>query len=186
MGNKAGTYELPTKLGAMVFKTWITQIVVSCIIINPYPYPRRGRTGRPPTKKDPNTKRRLNKVMAFTIYVPRDESSGDTKMSDFLTHGLKSVSQSIQQNLNFLDREFDSFEEVRHLYETDIQLSIGILNSISDKLSGQILKEILRTDGERLLKFPTPQVIQENKSRWMTDEEFARVMLAGVSTKKQT
>ncbi|XP_054784874.1 seed linoleate 9S-lipoxygenase-3-like [Prosopis cineraria] len=146
-----------------------------------YPYPRRGRTGRSPTEKDPNTESRLDKVMSFTIYVPRDEQFGHLKMSDFLTYGLKSVSQSIQPSLNFFDKEFDSFEEVRDLYDRGIKLPEGILNSISDKLSGQMLKEIFRTDGERLLKFPTPQVIRENKSGWMTDEEFAREMLAGVN-----
>ena len=102
----------------------------------------------------------LNQLMTLNIYIPRDESFGHLKMSDFLTYGLKSVSQNIQPTLNFLNRDFDSFEEVRDLYDKGIQLPEGILNGISDMLSGQILKELFRTDGERLLKFPTPQVIQ--------------------------
>ncbi|MED6166131.1 Lox4p, partial [Stylosanthes scabra] len=38
-----------------------------------YPYPRRGRTGRPPATSDVNTESRLNLLMSLDIYVPRDE-----------------------------------------------------------------------------------------------------------------
>ncbi|KAI4329125.1 hypothetical protein L6164_021423 [Bauhinia variegata] len=145
-----------------------------------YPYPRRGRTGRAPTKTDPKSESTL--LNSLNIYVPRDERFGHLKMSDFLTYGLKSVSQNIMPKLGSLfDKEFDSFEEVRQLHEGGIKLPVDILNAISEQIPGAMLKEIFRSDGEQLLKFPLPHVIRENKSAWMTDEEFAREMLAGVN-----
>ncbi|KAJ1420344.1 PLAT/LH2 domain [Sesbania bispinosa] len=144
-----------------------------------YPYPRRGRTGRPPTKTDPNSESKGN-----NFYIPRDEAFGHLKSSDFLAYGLKSVSQdvipAIQSvfDINFTPTEFDSFEEVYDLYEGGIKLATDIISQISPL---PVVKEIFRTDGEQFLKFPKPKVIQVSKSAWMTDEEFAREIIAGVN-----
>ncbi|KAK2353183.1 linoleate 9S-lipoxygenase [Trifolium repens] len=111
------------------------------------PYPRRGRTGRKPAKKDPKSEKRSD-----FIYVPRDESFGHLKSSDFLAYILKSVSQKIipiftsAVRLQFKQPEFDTFEDVKHPF-----------------------------------KFPLPKVIQVNQSGWMSDEEFTRQMIAGVN-----
>ncbi|XP_058780249.1 seed linoleate 9S-lipoxygenase-3-like [Vicia villosa] len=145
-----------------------------------YPYPRRGRTGRKPTRKDPNSESRSDYV-----YLPRDEAFGHLKSSDFLTYGLKAVSQNVVPalesvffDLNFTPNEFDSFDEVHGLFEGGIKLPTNILSQISPL---PVLKEIFRTDGEQTLKYPPPKVIQVSRSGWMTDEEFAREMLAGVN-----
>ncbi|KAI9119859.1 hypothetical protein K1719_009248 [Acacia pycnantha] len=151
-----------------------------------YPYPRRGRTSRPPSKSDPNTESRLlSVVQTFDIYVPRDERFGHLKLSDFLTYFLKSISQDLRPLLesafNFLSNEFNSFDEVRELYEGGFQLPQDVLKNISQQMPIPVLKELFRTDGEQALRFPKPKVIKENKSGWMTDEEFARETLAGVN-----
>ncbi|KAI4355473.1 hypothetical protein L6164_004245 [Bauhinia variegata] len=151
-----------------------------------YPYPRRGRTGRPRTKSDPESESRLFPVVKdFDIYVPRDERFGHLKTADFLTYMLKSVDQNLRPALEyaftFLSNEFKDFEDVRELYEGGFKLPHDVLKSISDQIPTPMLKEIFRTDGEQSLRFPTPRIIQENKSAWMTDEEFAREMLAGVN-----
>ncbi|XP_027343811.1 seed linoleate 9S-lipoxygenase-2-like [Abrus precatorius] len=143
-----------------------------------HPYPRRGRTGRYPSRKDPKCEK------PGEVYVPRDENFGHLKSSDFLTYGIKSLSQYVLPafqsafDLNFTRPEFDSFQEVRDLYEGGIKLPTDVISTISPL---PVIKELFRTDGEQVLKFPPPHVIQVSKSAWMTDEEFAREMLAGVN-----
>ncbi|NP_001268178.1 lipoxygenase [Vitis vinifera] len=151
-----------------------------------YPYPRRGRTGRPPSEKDPNTESRLPLVMSLNIYVPRDERFGHLKMSDFLAYALKSIVQFLLPEFEALcditPNEFDSFQDVLDLYEGGIKVPEGpLLDKIKDNIPLEMLKELVRTDGEHLFKFPMPQVIKEDKSAWRTDEEFAREMLAGLN-----
>ncbi|BAT98352.1 hypothetical protein LR48_Vigan346s002500 [Vigna angularis] len=144
-----------------------------------YAYPRRGRTGRKPTKKDPNSEKPSD-----NFYVPRDENFGHLKSSDFLTYGVKAVSRNFLPllrssfDLNFTPNEFDSFEDVRNLCEGGVKLHTDLLCKISPL---PVLKEIFRTDGESVLKFSVPHVIRVSKSAWMTDEEFAREMIAGVN-----
>jgi hypothetical protein len=79
-------------------------------------------------------------------------------------YGIKSLSQdvlpllqSVIFDLNFTPNEFDSFDEVRGLFEGGIKLPTDIISQISPLPA---LKEILRTDGEQALKFPPPQVIR--------------------------
>ncbi|KAK7842091.1 putative linoleate 9s-lipoxygenase 5 [Quercus suber] len=136
-----------------------------------YPYPRRGRTGRPPTKTDPNTESRLELLMSLNIYVPRDERFGHLKLSDFLAYALKSVGQFLKPELESLfdstPSEFDSFKDVLKLYEGGIKLPDGLLKTIRDNIPAELLKEVFPTD--------------EDRSAWRTDEEFAREMLAGVN-----
>ncbi|KAH0766656.1 probable linoleate 9S-lipoxygenase 5 [Solanum tuberosum] len=151
-----------------------------------YPYPRRGRTGRKPTKTDPNSENRIPLLMSLDIYVPRDERFGHLKMSDFLTFSLKFTVQSLFPAFKALfdntPNEFDSFEDVLELYEGGIKLPQGpLLKALIDSIPLEILKDVFHSDGEGLFKFPTPQVIQEDKTAWRTDEEFGREMLAGIN-----
>ncbi|KAG7968531.1 hypothetical protein I3843_08G159200 [Carya illinoinensis] len=147
-----------------------------------YPYPRRGRTSRPPTKKDPNTESRLNPLMALNIYVPRDEKFGPLKISDVFAFGLKAIAHILKPELSQLDftpNEFDSLQDVLKLYKGGIELPKVLRENIRNIVPKEVLKEIIRTDSEGLLKFPVPQVIKGDVSAWRTDEEFAREMLAG-------
>ncbi|KAK9933359.1 hypothetical protein M0R45_020558 [Rubus argutus] len=93
-----------------------------------YPYPRRGRTGRKPNKRDPNTESRLF-LLRLDIYVPRDERFGHVKFSDFLAYALKSLAQILIPELKSLcDKtinEFDTFQDVLDLYEGGIKLPNG-------------------------------------------------------------
>ncbi|XP_057960486.1 probable linoleate 9S-lipoxygenase 5 [Malania oleifera] len=151
-----------------------------------FPYPRRGRTGRAPTKTDPESESRLSRLDGLNIYVPRDERFGHLKMSDFLAYGLKSIVYFLLPELESLcditPTEFDTFQDVLDLYEGGIKLpGDPLLNKIKENIPFEMRKELVRTDGEGLLKFPMPQVIKEDRSAWRTDEEFTREMLAGVN-----
>ncbi|KAL9304343.1 hypothetical protein ACSQ67_021606 [Phaseolus vulgaris] len=143
------------------------------------PYPRRGRTGRKPTRKDPKSESRSD-----SVYLPRDESFGHLKSSDFLVYILKSASQNVipqlqsALRLQFNQPEFTNFDDVRGLYDGGIKLPTDALSKLSPI---PLFTELFRTDGEQVLKFPPPKVIQVNQSAWMTDEEFAREMIAGVN-----
>ncbi|KAK2353189.1 linoleate 9S-lipoxygenase [Trifolium repens] len=143
------------------------------------PYPRRGRTGRKPTSKDPKSESRSD-----IVYLPRDEAFGHVKSSDFLVYILKSASQNVIPQLRSVvtlqlnNPEFNTFEDVRSLYDGGIKLPTDILSKISPI---PLFKELFRSDGESALKFPPPKVIQVDHSAWMTDEEFAREMIAGVN-----
>ncbi|GJU46365.1 probable linoleate 9S-lipoxygenase 5 [Tanacetum coccineum] len=151
-----------------------------------YPYPRRGRTGRPSTTSDPKTESRLPLRKSLSIYVPRDERFGQLKLSDFLGSGVKSISQFLVSELQALTDsthdEFDTLEDVLRIYEGGIKLPDGpLLEVIRKNIPFELLKALAPTDGEGLAKFPMPKVIEGNKSAWRTDEEFAREMLAGVN-----
>ncbi|MCH79450.1 lipoxygenase, partial [Trifolium medium] len=133
------------------------------------PYPRR----------DPKSESRSG-----FVYLPRDESFGHTKSSDFLAYILKSASQNVIPRLRsvvtlqFNQPEFNTFEDVRSLYDGGIKVPTNFLSDIAPI---PLLKEILRTDGESALKSVQPKVAQVDHSAWMTDEEFAREMIAGVT-----
>ncbi|KAI9187120.1 hypothetical protein LWI28_024632 [Acer negundo] len=150
-----------------------------------YHYPRKGRPGRPPAESDPNIEGQMPPLMSLTVYVPRDEQFGHLKMSDFLAYALKVVVQFFKPALEAFDstpNEFDSFEDVLKLFERGFVLpGSSLLDDIRKNIPFEMLKEILRSDGERLFEFPMPQVIKEDKYAWKTDEEFAREMLARVN-----
>ncbi|XP_057539478.1 probable linoleate 9S-lipoxygenase 5 [Amaranthus tricolor] len=150
-----------------------------------YPYPRRGRTGRPPTNTDPNVESRLPLIKGLGIYVPRDEQFGHIKMSDFLGDSVKSLSQTFAGLVgSVFDKtpiEFDTFQDVMNMYEGGIRLpESSFLDQIRENLPSEFLKSLLRSDGAPFLKFPLPDIIKEDKSAWRTDEEFAREMIAGI------
>ncbi|XP_065044482.1 linoleate 9S-lipoxygenase 6-like [Musa acuminata AAA Group] len=150
-----------------------------------YPYPRRGKTSRPPTKTDPNSESRLPQL-DLNIYVPRDERFGHLKMGDFLTYAIKAISTgllpTLQAIFDITPNEFDSFEEVLSLYENGLPVpQIPLLDELRQRIPFEMIRELLRTEkGQNFLKLPKPHVIQVDKNAWRTDEEFGREMLAGV------
>ncbi|MED6118858.1 Lox2p [Stylosanthes scabra] len=122
------------------------------------PYPRRGRTGRKPSKKDPKSESRSD-----NIYLPRDEAFGHLKSSDFLVYILKSASQNVIPQLKSAlpslcnQSEFNSFEDVRGLYTGGVKLPTNLLSDLSPI---PLFKELFRTDGEQALKFVEPLIIK--------------------------
>ncbi|XP_038877029.1 probable linoleate 9S-lipoxygenase 5 [Benincasa hispida] len=118
-----------------------------------YPYPRRGRTGRGPSLQDGRYESRSSTLM-LKIYVPSNERFGPSKRFEFFGKQLDAKLADLHPSGV---EEFESFQDVLKLYELLEQLKIH----------------------RELPKIPLPQLIQENKFAWRTDEEFAREMLAG-------
>ncbi|XP_076912389.1 linoleate 9S-lipoxygenase 5-like [Bidens hawaiensis] len=149
-----------------------------------YPYPRRGRTGQKPTKKDPNSEKRLF-LLSLNIYVPRDERFSHIKFSDFLGYAAKSIGQVVRPELKAVfdktPNEFDSFEDVLKLYEGKFNLPKHTVKKLRKHTNLELVKELLSNDGEKPFTFPMPDVIKEDKSAWRSDEEFGREMVAGVN-----
>ncbi|KAF3653017.1 putative linoleate 9S-lipoxygenase 5 [Capsicum annuum] len=148
-----------------------------------YPYPRRGRTGRLPAQTDPKCESRLPLSKSFEIYVPCDERFNQLKMSDFSGFALKLLSQFSHAELDASSfTEFDTFADELKIYDDGRKFPFeSLVRMIRDIVPWELLKELLRSDGEHLRKFPMPHVIKEDKSAWRTDEEFAREMLAGLN-----
>ncbi|WP_285164272.1 lipoxygenase family protein, partial [Mycobacterium tuberculosis] len=54
--------------------------------------------------------------------------------------------------------------------------------SIKEAIPFPMIKTAISTqNGQSFLKYPIPQLIQDDKYAWRSDEEFAREMLAGVN-----
>uniref|UniRef100_A0A0D6QVF8 Lipoxygenase n=1 Tax=Araucaria cunninghamii TaxID=56994 RepID=A0A0D6QVF8_ARACU len=150
-----------------------------------YPYPRRCRTGRPPTETDPASESRLP-LVSLNIYVPRDERFGRVKFSDFLAYSLKSILQFVVPQVTSVfdstPKEFDSFEDIMKLYTDGIRLPENhVIEAAKDFIPLELIKQFLKTEGEPLHKYPYPQVIEADQHAWRKDEEFAREMLSGVN-----
>lgn len=115
---------------------------------------------------DPNTESKMNPLNILNVYVPRDERFDHLKMSDVVAYALKIIAQFLKPELeapfNITPNEFDSIEDVLKLYEGGIELPQGLLENIRENIPIETLKEIFRSDGQKLLKFPVPQVIKGN------------------------
>lgn len=87
------------------------------------------------------------------------------KFSDFLAYAFKSLGQVLVPEIAAVfDKtfnEFDSFQDVLDLYEGGIKLPDGhSLEKIRKCIPWELVKELIRNDGERFLKFPMPSVIK--------------------------
>lgn len=106
----------------------------------------------------------MKSVVGLDIYVPRDENFGHLKMDDFLAYALKSLSSSVTPGLqsvfDFTPLEFDKFKEVHDLYDGGFPIPFNVLRNLTEGLTPPMFKELLRTDGERFLKFPPPQIVK--------------------------
>lgn len=146
------------------------------------PYPRRCRTGRPPSKSDPLTESRIEKP--HPVYVPRDETFEEIKQNTFSTGRLKALLHnllpSLAVKLSSSDIPFKCFSDIDKLYND------GLLPKDDDEqkeavlFSGNMMKQVL-TVGEKWLKYEIPAIIKKDRFAWLRDNEFARQALAGVN-----
>ncbi|KAG5222399.1 lipoxygenase [Salix suchowensis] len=148
-----------------------------------WPYPRRCRTGRPPTKKDPTCETRIEKP--HPVYVPRDETFEEIKQNTFSTGRLKALLHNlipaITASLSSSDIPFTCFSEIDKLYNDGFILRSEELKEIAQiPFMGNFMKQVLSVS-ERLLVYDIPAVIKRDRFAWLRDSEFARQTLAGVN-----
>ncbi|KAK3015479.1 hypothetical protein RJ639_005784 [Escallonia herrerae] len=143
-----------------------------------YPYPRRNRTGRPKTKKDP-----LSESRSTTVYVPRDEAFSEVKSLTFSAKTVYSVLHALVPALegSILDREagFPYFTAIDSLFNEGVDIPVktkGTLGNILPRLVDAI------SDAEKdVLCFEIPEMFERDKFSWFRDEEFSRQTLAGLN-----
>ncbi|EYU46317.1 hypothetical protein ABFS82_04G054000 [Erythranthe guttata] len=143
-----------------------------------HPYPRRIRTGRPKTKKDP-----LSESPGSNMYVPRDEEFSEIKNLQFSADTVFSVLRALLPSLEstiLSSNEFPHFAAIDALFNEGIELpndsKVGVVRSIIPR----IVKAISNS-GKSLLRFETPEFIDRDKFAWFRDAEFARQTLAGIN-----
>ncbi|KAM7251104.1 hypothetical protein ACFE04_022987 [Oxalis oulophora] len=146
------------------------------------PYPRRCKTGRHPTKKDPLSESRIEKPHLF--YVPRDETFEEVKQKSFAAGRLKALFHnllpSIAATLSSSDIPFTCFSDIDKLYNDGFLLKDDDQKVVGHPLFDKMMKQVTSVS-ERLLKYDIPAVIKRDRFAWLRDNEFARQTLAGVN-----
>ncbi|CAK7339257.1 unnamed protein product [Dovyalis caffra] len=149
-----------------------------------HPYPRRCRTGRPPTKRehlliDPASE---SSTTGDFIYVPRDEEFSDLKEKSFKErtdlHTLRSLLTGLQAGLSN-EADFPFFTAIDKLYNEGVNLPSTLPSKISGSLP-DFIKKLLES-AKYLLRFDPPELMERDRFSWFRDEEFARQTLAGLN-----
>ncbi|XP_050941004.1 linoleate 13S-lipoxygenase 2-1, chloroplastic-like isoform X1 [Cucumis melo] len=136
-----------------------------------YPYPRRCRTGRPPSDNDPASEKRFE----AWFYVPRDEEFSEIKQKSFDQPGKeKLLGQSSFSDLPQIDIETPSAASKINLpFEISSLVSSHQsppLNSLDDESSSFLVPLP-----------PRPESHKRDPYNWLSDIEFARLTLAGLN-----
>ncbi|KAL9255426.1 Linoleate 13S-lipoxygenase 2-1, chloroplastic-like protein [Drosera capensis] len=144
-----------------------------------HPYPRRCRTGRPLSKKDP-----LSETTSINFYVPRDEKFADVKEISFSVNTLSTVLHALVPTLEaaIVDTNlgFTTFAAIDALFKDGIELP----RPKNQKNLLTLLPDLLQAGteaGEDLLLFTKPEIVERDEFSWIRDEEFARQTVAGVN-----
>ncbi|KAH7518761.1 hypothetical protein FEM48_Zijuj09G0205400 [Ziziphus jujuba var. spinosa] len=152
-----------------------------------HPFPRRLRTGRPPSIADPSTESQPNMVNIDNIYVPPDECMSSKKMSEVISSSIQAaVPFLIHGAKSFFEQEsssFESFDEMHYIFSGNRSLIVEewITENLINVLPPKVFKEITYESIGAPFKSPLPQIIAENELAWKSDEEFGRQMLAGTN-----
>ncbi|KAL2555030.1 Lipoxygenase 3 [Forsythia ovata] len=145
------------------------------------PFPRRCRTGRPPTDTDLNAESRVEKPLP--MYVPRDEQFEESKMNSFSTGRLKAVLHnlipSLMASISATNHDFKGFSDIDSLYSEGLFLKLGLQDELLKKIP--LPKVVSRIQEGGLLKYDIPKIISKDKFAWLRDDEFGRQAIAGVN-----
>ncbi|KAI3738366.1 hypothetical protein L2E82_28395 [Cichorium intybus] len=142
-----------------------------------FPYPRRCRTGRKMSSKDPLTESRFNLVSGSMYYVPIDEDFSEIKTVSF---GARALYNLLMSFIPLLDRDDDFvlFDEVDMLYDEGVKIQGSDKSLIT--LLPRLVHEVKNVT-DPLIKFEAPEPVRRDSFFWLRDEEFCRQMLAGIN-----
>ncbi|KAH6790069.1 PLAT/LH2 domain-containing lipoxygenase family protein [Perilla frutescens var. frutescens] len=145
------------------------------------PYPRRCRTGRPPSDTDMNSESRVEKPLP--MYVPRDEQFEESKMNAFSTGRLKGVLHnlipSLMASISANNKDFKGFSDIDSLYSEGLLLKLGLHDEIMNRIT--LPKAVSKLQEGGLLKYDLPKIVSKDKYAWLRDDEFARQAIAGIN-----
>ncbi|KAD2249707.1 hypothetical protein E3N88_41548 [Mikania micrantha] len=143
-----------------------------------HPYPRRCRTGRSMSSKDPLTESRT----LLPFYVPADEDFSEIKEVTFGAKTLYSVLHGVVPSLDAIvtdkDKGFPLFTSIDLLYNQGVNVpppDNGILSALPRLVKGAA------DAANTVIQFETPETIDRDTFSWFRDEEFCRQMLAGIN-----
>ncbi|KAJ4836236.1 hypothetical protein Tsubulata_030641 [Turnera subulata] len=134
-----------------------------------HPYPRRCRTGRPPTQCVKKLRALLNAFLPGLQAVLTD----NTKKFRFFTEIDNLYSDGDCEGKD-KDEEDDEDSMPKRGFKLPSQL--GTIGAILPTLI-----KIFREGGDAFLLFDLPGIIDKDRFSWLTDEEFARQTLAGLN-----
>ncbi|ONK54968.1 uncharacterized protein A4U43_UnF9070 [Asparagus officinalis] len=146
------------------------------------PYPRRCRTGRPPSKSDPTAESGVDKP--DPVYVPRDENFEEIKQNTFSSGALRALLHNLipamKAALSHSDSQFECFSDIDRLYKEGVSLNSDEPKFMDRFIIPSLMTKVM-TIGERLIKYDIPSIISRDRFSWLRDNEFARQTLAGVN-----
>ncbi|KAL7595029.1 hypothetical protein Lser_V15G29178 [Lactuca serriola] len=145
---------------------------------NDHPYPRRCRTGRPMSTKDPLSETRT----LLPFYVPSDEDFSEIKKANFGARALYSVLHAVVPALDAIitdkDKRFPLFRTIDMLYDEGVNVpppDNGLKTILPRLVKGAV------DTVDAVIQFETPETIDHDTFSWFRDEEFCRQMLAGLN-----
>lgn len=143
-----------------------------------HPYPRRCRTGRPPSASDP-----ASESTGSSVYVPRDEEFSEVKQATFSVKTVYSVLHALLPSLEttILDPKlgFPYFTAIDSLFDEGItwppQQNQGFWTTLLPRLF-----KAVKDGAQDVLRFEPPETMNRDKFFWFSDEEFGRQTIAGL------
>ncbi|XVE88048.1 hypothetical protein DITRI_Ditri19aG0037400 [Diplodiscus trichospermus] len=146
------------------------------------PYPRRCRTGRPPTSSDVNAECPVNKYMPE--YVPRDEAFEDLKIAAMSEGNRRLMLTNMFLSLKKASMNIDvikTFSDINNLYKDNPPFEIKSGNGFWDTIS-RMLSKIINEPVQNIFKFDRPKIIfGDISSCCLRDDELGHLTLAGIN-----
>lgn len=146
------------------------------------PFPRRCRTGRPPSETDMHAESRVEKP--FPMYVPRDEQFEEVKQDTFSDMRTKAVLHNLIPGLKasmLADKQdFKLFTDIDCLYKDDSKVGLHDEQLKKLPLPPKVI-DTIQESSQGIFRYNTPKILTKDKFAWLRDDEFARQAIAGIN-----